>query len=393
MTNRYAKKNLASSFIATRNIHSGTIPDPYTGAILPPIYQTATYALDEIEQHKGYTYSRVSNPGVTMLENRLAGIEDALGAICFATGMAATTTLLLTFLSKDDHLICSDVVYGGTVRLIEQLLNKYGIHASFVDASDPNKVKQAIKKNTKLILIETPANPTLKLNNISKISKIAQEHKIPIAVDNTFLTASIQQPLRLGADIVLYSTTKYIDGHNATVGGALISNNSKMLEDFDFNRKTVGSIQSPFNAWLILQGVKTLDLRMKQHSENAIQVASFLENHKKVSQIFYPGLKSFPQYDLAQEQHMGGYHGGMLCFEVNGGMDKAIEVMNKVTLCTLAESLGSVETLITHPATMTHKPIEPSVRQKIGISDGLIRLSVGLEHYKDIINDLNQALK
>ena len=391
MSNRYAKKNLTNSKLATKNIHCGSIPDPVTGAILTPIYQTATYAQEAVGKDKGHTYSRTSNPTVSVLEKKLAGIEGAAGAICFATGMAATTTLFLSLLAKDEHIICSDVVYGGTVRLIEQVLHKYGIHASFVDASNPENVAKAILPNTKLIFIETPANPTLKLNDIKAIAEIAHQHQLPLAVDNTFLTASLQQPFTLGADIVLYSTTKYIDGHNATVGGALLSNDTKLLADFDFNRKTLGSIQSPFNAWLILQGVKTLDLRIKQHSQNATQIAQFLEQHPAVSKVIYPGLTSFPQHELAKRQHLG-YHGGMLAFEVVGGYDEAIKVMNSVVLCTLAESLGSLETLITHPASMTHGPIPQQKRIQIGITDGLIRLSVGLEDAEDIIEDLDQAL-
>lgn len=391
-TSRYANKNLTNSGISTRSIHSGYVPDPVTGSILTPIYQTSTYAQEAVGQDKGHTYSRASNPTVSVLEKKLAGIEGVSGAICFSTGMAATTTLLLSLLAKDDHIVCSDVVYGGTVRLIEQVLNKFGITASFVDASNPDNIKKAIQNNTKLVFIETPANPTLKLNDIKAIADITHEYKLPLAVDNTFLTAALQKPFALGADIVLYSTTKYIDGHNATVGGALLANDQKFLEAFDFSRKTLGSIQSPFDAWLILQGVKTLDLRIKEHSKNALIIAKYLETHPKVSKVIYPGLESFPQYTLAKKQHIDNYHGGMLAFEVVGGYQEAIKVMNSVNLCSLAESLGSVETLITHPASMTHGPIPQEQRVKIGITDGLIRLSVGLENSEDIINDLAKAL-
>lgn len=391
MTSRYANRDLDNLHIATRSIHCGSEPDPVTGSILTPIYQTATYAQEAVGQDKGHTYSRASNPTVSALEKKLAGIEKAKGALCFATGIAATTALFLGLLKQGDHIICSDVVYGGTVRLLDSVLNKFGVTVTYVDASIPDNVILAINQNTKLVFIETPANPTLKLNDIEAIAKIAHNNGLLLVVDNTFLTAVLQRPFTLGADIVLYSTTKYIDGHNATVGGALVVNDEKYLELFDFIRKSVGSIQSPFTAWLILQGLKTLDLRIKEHSRNALVVASYLELHPKVTKVIYPGLKSFPQYELAEKQHLG-FHGGMLAFEVDGGYTKAIQVMNSVKLCTLAESLGSVETLVTHPASMTHGPIPVDKRNAIGITDGLIRLSVGLEDTTDIIADLEQAL-
>jgi cystathionine beta-lyase/cystathionine gamma-synthase len=283
------------------------------------------------------------------------------------------------------------VVYGGTVRLLDNVLNKFGVSVSYIDAADSKNVQEAITTKTKLIFIETPANPTLKLNDIRAIANIAKNNNIPFAVDNTFLTAVLQQPLELGADIVLYSTTKYLDGHNATVGGALISNNAKYIEDFDFIRKSIGSIQSPFAAWLILQGLKTLELRIKQHSINALTIANFLKLHPKVNKVIYPGLESFDQYELACSQHLK-HHGGIIAFEVTGGYAHAVKVMNSTILCTLAESLGSVETLVTHPASMTHGPIAADKRNLLGITDGLIRLSVGLEDPQDVIEDLEQAL-
>jgi len=392
MKSRYAQKDLTAAGTATKSIHCGITPDPVTGSILTPIYQTATYAQEQVGVDKGHTYSRASNPTVSVLEKKLAGIEGVEYALCFATGMAATTTLLLSILRAGEHIVCSDVVYGGTVRLIEQVLDRFDITASYVDASNPENISQAIKDNTRLIFIETPANPTLKLNDIKKIAAIAHKHKLPLAVDNTFLSPILQKPFDLGADIVIYSTTKYIDGHNATVGGALLTKNQDYHASFDFNRKTLGSIQSPFDAWLIIQGLKTLDLRIKKHSENALIIAKFLEEHHKVAKVIYPGLKSFPQYKLAQRQHLGSCHGGIIAFEVVGGYKKAIKVMNSVLLSTLAESLGAVESLITHPASMTHGPIPKKQRNKIGITDGLIRLSVGLENPEDIIADLNAAL-
>lgn len=392
MSSRYSHKKLANAGNATRNIHFGIEPDPVTGAILPPIYQTATYAQEAVGVNKGHTYTRSSNPTVATLEKKLAGIEYATGAVAFATGLAATTTLIMSLLQQGDHIVCSDVVFGGTVRLVDTVFNKFGISISYIDAANPENIARAIQENTKMIFLETPANPTLKLNDIAAISKIAHAKNIPVVVDNTFLTGVLQRPLELGADIILYSTTKYIDGHNATVGGALLSNNKKYLEDFDYNRKNIGNIQAPMNAWLTMQGIKTLDLRVKQHSRNAQAVAEFLEQHPQVSKVYYPGLASFAQKELAATQHRGGFHGGMLAFEVVGGYEHALHVMNSVVLCTLAESLGATETIITHPASMTHVMMAAEQRLAIGVSDGLIRFSVGLEDTEDIIRDLEQAL-
>ena len=392
MTSRYSNLDLSNAGNATRNIHFGVEPDPLTGAILPPIYQTATYAQEAVGVNKGHTYSRSSNPTVATLEKKLAGIEYATGAIAFSTGLAATTALIMSLLKAGDHIVCSDVVFGGTVRLIDTVFNKFGITITYVDASDLVKFKTAIQPNTKLIFIETPANPNLKLNDIAAISKISKEFAIPVVVDNTFLTGILQRPLESGADIVLYSTTKYIDGHNAAVGGALLANDKTYLEGFDYIRKNIGNIQAPMNAWLTMQGIKTLELRLKQHSHNALAVAEYLENHPLVSKVYYPGLASFPQRELAERQHLGGLHGGMLAFEVTGGYEHAIHIMNSVRLCSLAESLGATESIITHPASMTHVMMSKEQREEIGLSDGLIRFSVGLENARDIIADLEQAI-
>ncbi len=392
MTSRYSNRDLTNAGNATRNIHFGVEPDPVTGAILPPIYQTATYAQEAVGVNKGHTYSRSSNPTVATLERKLAGIEHALGASAYATGLAATTTLIMALLKAGDHIVCSDVVFGGTVRLIDTVFNKFGIAISYVDATDLAKFRAAIQDNTRMVFLETPANPNLKLNDIAALSAIAHEKNIPVVVDNTFMTGMLQRPLELGADIVLYSTTKYIDGHNATVGGALLSNNKEYLEQFDYIRKNIGNIQAPMNAWLIMQGIKTLELRLKQHSHNAQIVAEYLENHPLVSKVYYPGLKSFAQRELADRQHLGGLHGGMLAFEVSGGYEHALKVMNSVRLCSLAESLGATETIVTHPASMTHVMMSKEQREAIGLTDGLIRFSVGLEDAVDIIADLEQAL-
>lgn len=381
--------------LSTLAIHGGPGPDPTTGAILPPIVQSTTYVQQSVGNHKGYTYSRASNPTVSALEQALGAIEDAPPSVCFSTGLAAETALFLTLLKSGDHVVCSEVVYGGTVRLLREILSGLGITATFVDTADASLVAAAITPATKLIFIETPGNPTLRLADIRGIAAIAKQHGIPLAVDNTFLTPVLQRPLELGADISLYSTTKHIEGHNSTVGGAITTRDTALLDRLRFIRKSVGSIQAPLDAWLTLRGLKTLPLRIKQHSENALTVARWLENHPQVNRVLYPGLDSFPQRDLAAAQHRG-LHGGLLAFEVEGGRgggaDAGRRVLNSVKVCSLAENLGAVETLITHPVTMTHGDVPREQREKVGITDGLIRLSVGLEDPTDIIADLSQAI-
>jgi len=375
--------------ISTRSIHGTLLPDPATGAILTPIYQTTTYVQEAVGVHKGFTYSRAANPTVSALEDVLGSIEGA-PTLCFSTGMAAITTLFLSVLKQGDHAVVSDVVYGGTVRLFRQVLEGLGVCASFIDTSNVDLLAAAIEPRTKLIFIETPANPTLKLTDIAAISRVAREAGVLLAVDNTFLTAVLQPVFELGADISVLSTTKYIEGHNATVGGSLATKHQVLLERFRLLRKTIGCIQSPLESWLTLRGLKTLRMRLDRHSANATSVATWLENHPNVARVFYPGLASFPQHDLACRQH--AQHGGMLSFEVSGGTPAALELMKSVKLCALAENLGAAETLITHPASMTHSDIPPATREALGIPDGLIRLSVGLEDPADIIADLEQAL-
>ena len=389
---RYTNKQLKNAGTATISIHSGSEPDPVTGAILPPIYQTATYAQEAVGVNKGHTYSRSSNPTVVMLEKRLGAIEGvSTNAVCFATGMAALTTMVLAMLSRDEHIVCSDVIFGGTVRFFASTMSKFGVSVTYVDASNPDNVAKAIQDNTKMIFLESPANPTLKLNDIQAIADIAHAKNIPVVVDNTFLYL-IQKPFELGADIILYSTTKYIDGHNTTVGGALLAKEQHYIDAFNLMRKTIGTIQAPFDAWLIAQGLKTIELRINQHSFNALKVAEYLQSHPKVSRVIYPGLKHFPQYELAQRQHSGNRHGGMVVFEVAAGYEAAIQIMNTTELAALAESLGSTESLITHPASMTHAAMTKEARNAIGITEGMIRFSAGLENYADIIADLEQAL-
>ncbi len=381
----------AGGAIETRAIHAALVPDATTGAILPSICQSTTYVQSGVGEHLGHTYSRASNPTVSALELALGSLEEAPEAVCFGTGMASTHALFLALLKSGDHVIVSDVVYGGTHRLLSQVLEHLGIESTFVDATQPAAILAAARKNTRLIFIETPGNPTLKLIDIRAVADVADALHVPLVVDNTFLTAVGQRPLDLGATASLYSTTKHIEGHNATVGGAIVSRDQALLEKLQFVRKTVGSIQSPFNAWLTLRGLKTLPLRLKQHSINALEVARWLESHPSVTHVAYPGLDSFPQRELAERQHR--LHGGLLSFEVRGGVEAGRAVMNSVRLCCLAENLGAVETLITHPATMTHGDVPRDQREATGITDGLIRLSVGLEDPADIIADLSQALE
>lgn len=376
--------------IETAALHSGTEPDPTTGAILTPIYQTTTYRQNAVGSDKGYTYSRAGNPTVKALEDRIATLEKAEYATCFSSGLAATNALFLTLLKAGDRIVVSDVCYGGTVRLLEQILVKFGVEAEFVDTSDEAKLTESLQKPAALVFIETPANPTLKLTDIALAARLAHDAGALLAVDNTLLSPALQRPIELGADIVLESTTKFFDGHNATIGGALATSNAELDEAFKFTRKTIGSIQAPFDAWLTLQGSKTLPLRVWQQSENALAVAAFLKDHPRVKSLNYPGLPDFPQYELARRQQTAG--GALLSFELHGGIDSGIALMNNVKLCSLAENLGSAETLITHPASMTHGSVAPEAREKAGITDGLVRLSVGLENPEDIIADLDRAL-
>ena len=378
---------------ATKAVRSGVEPDPKTGATLTPIYQTTTYNQPSVDKYmsKGYSYSRSGNPTVTALEKKLAALESGKYATCFSTGMASIDCMFKSLLNQGDHLIVSDVAYGGTSRLANEGYKKFGVEVDYVDTSKPEEVEKAIRKETKLILAETPANPTLKLTDIRAVGKIAKKRKVTYAVDNTFLTPYFQRPLEMGADISMESTTKYIDGHNATIGGALVTSSRRLWEKFDFMRNAMGNIMAPFDAWLTLQGVKTLPLRMNKQSENAMEIAEWLEKQPKVEKVVYPGLTSFPQHKLAKSQASG--FGAMLWFEMNGGLKKGKKLMDSVKLCSLAENLGPVETLITHPATMTHSDVDRETRLKVGISDGLVRLSVGIEDAGDIISDLGNALK
>jgi len=376
----------------TKQIHAGVKPDPTTGAILTPIHQSTTFVQPSVDEYMatGYSYSRSGNPTVRALEEKVAVLEGGADAAAFGTGMAATNAVMLAMLNAGDHVVFSDVVYGGTYRLATQVYRRFGVECEFVDTSYPRNVETAIKSNTRLIFTETPANPTLKLTDIAAVSEIARSRGIPHCVDNTFLTPYYQRPFELGADLIVHSTTKYFDGHNATVGGAVAARTEELHEQIKFVQNATGTTMSPQVAWLTLQGVKTLSERMDRQSDNAMQVARFLETHPKVVKVAYPGLESFPQHDLAKQQASG--FGAMAWFEVEGGVAAGKKLMGMVELWTLAENLGSVESLITHPVTMTHAAIEPEERLKVGITDGLVRISVGMEDAEDLIADLKQAL-
>jgi cystathionine gamma-lyase len=377
---------------STRQVHSGVEPDPVTGAILTPIYQTTTYVQASVDQYlaKGYSYSRSANPTVRALERRLADLEGGADCVCLGTGMAAVNALFLAFLNAGDHAIVSDVVYGGTYRLATKVFARFGVEFSFVDTADAENVRKALRPNTRLILTETPANPTLKLTDLKAVSAIAREKGIPHAVDNTFLTPYYQRPLELGADMVIHSTTKYFDGHNATVGGAVVSASPEHDQKIRFIMNATGMIMSPQVAFLTLQGCKTLSVRMDRQAANAMAIAQFLKTHPKVAQVGYPGLPDFPQHELAKRQASG--FGAMVWFEVKGGVAAGKALMDRIRLWSLAENLGSVESLITHPVTMTHADVEPAERARVGITDGLVRLSVGLEDAEDLIAALDAAL-
>ncbi|MEO1128234.1 MAG: aminotransferase class I/II-fold pyridoxal phosphate-dependent enzyme [Planctomycetota bacterium] len=372
---------------STACVHAGR-PGARPGPLLTPLVQSTTF----VQEHVGATtdaYSRVSNPTVQALETALGHLEDAPDAVTFSSGIGAETALLLSLLQAGDHVICGRTVYGGTIRLLQDLLSSLGVRTSFVDTTEPTNVESAITPATKLVFIETPANPTLELTDIRQIAAITHDVGALLVVDNTFLTPVLQRPLDLGADVCVYSTTKFIDGHSAALGGALVSRNRTLLERFRFVRKSTGGIQTPFNAWLTLQGLKTLPLRIVRQSETAATIATWLDAHPWIARVNYPGLSDS---SITREQHLGA-DGAVLSLEVAGGDDAARDVLNGVSLCSLVEHVGSVETLITHPASMTHADVPREQRLAVGIPDGLIRLSVGLESPDDIIADLDAALR
>lgn len=373
----------------TRCVRVGNRPDPTTGAIVPPIYQTATYTLPEVGSSKGFDYTRSSNPTRAMLEENLAALEGGRDGICFASGMSSVDAVLRKF-NPGDHIVSSDDVYGGVSRLFNRILSRYGLEFSYVDSSDPGKVRDAIKSNTKLIWVETPTNPLLKVTDLAAMSAIAKEKGVLFGVDSTFATPALLRPFEFGADIVMHSTTKYLSGHNQIIGGAVIVNTDELRDHLRFIQKSVGAVPSPFDCWLTLLGIKTLPIRMARHGENALKVARFLEEHGKVAWVRYPGLKSHPQHEVAARQ-MSGFS-GMITFELKGGIPAGRTLLNSCRMISLAESLGAVETMITHPATMTHAEVPVNERHARGLTDGLVRLSVGIEDISDILADLEQAL-
>ena len=374
---------------ATRTIHVGQEPDPSTGAVVPPIYATTTYVQQEIGKHKGYEYSRVSNPTRTRLERNLASLEGGTSAHVFASGMASIVAVTQCFLKKGDHLVCGHNVYGGVPRLFNQVLSNYGIEFTYVDTSSLGAVKKAMRRKTKIVWIETPTNPLMVLTDIKEVAKIAHAGGAELAVDNTFMSPYFQSPIKLGADMVMHATTKFLNGHSDGLGGVIVGTKPHHAEKLAFMQKAAGAILSPFECWLVLRGVKTLAVRMEQHNRNGQAVAEFLRHHPKVSKVLYPGFPDNPQYELAKRQMTG--FGSMITFET-GSIKNANKMLRKVHVCSLGESLGGVETLISHPATMTHAALGEAGRKKIGLTDGMVRLSVGIEDVEDIIADLDNGL-
>src|SRR5882724_641311 len=374
---------------ATRAIHSGQEPDPLTGAVTVPIYPTSTYVQEELGKHKGYEYSRVSNPTRDRLETNLASLEGGVASRVFASGMAAINAICAMYKSGD-HVVCGHNLYGGVPRLFDQVLSGYGIEFTYVDTSNASNVERAIRKSTRMVYVETPTNPLMALSDIEAIARITRRKKVELVVDNTFMSPFFQQPIALGADMVVHSTTKFLNGHSDGLGGVVVCTRQDQADQLAFVQKAAGAILSPFECWLILRGTKTLAVRMLQHDSNGRQVADFLAGHKKVKKVFYPGLKDHPQHDLAKRQ-MSGF-GSMITFEL-GSLKNAQKMLRKVRICSLGESLGGVETLISHPATMTHAALGEKGRKSIGLTDGMVRISVGVEDANDIIEDLDEALK
>ena len=384
-TSRTAKLSFA-----TRTIHAGQSPDPSTGAIMTPIYQTSTYVQASPGKHKGYEYSRTQNPTRMAWERCVADLEGGVAGFAFASGMAAISTVL-ELIDSGSHVIAMDDVYGGTFRLFERVRRRSaGLDFSFIDLNDTAALKAALKPNTRMIWAETPTNPTLKLVDLAKLARFAKQHGLLLVVDNTFCSPAVQRPLEFGADIVVHSATKYLNGHSDMVGGVAIVSNKDLTERMAFLQNSVGAVAGPFDSFLALRGVKTLALRMQAHCANALELAKWLEKHPAVARVIYPGLKSHPQHALARRQ-MHGF-GGIVTIEVKGGLQKARKTLERCHLFALAESLGGVESLIEHPAIMTHASVPPANRKRLGISDGLIRLSVGVEDIHDLRDELARAL-
>ncbi len=380
---------ISKAGFATRAIHDGQEPEPLTGAVSVPIYATSTYVQDGLgKPRQGYEYARVTNPTRTRLEQNLASLEGGRSAHVFASGMAAINALCTT-LKAGDHVICSHNVYGGVPRLFNQILSKFGMQFTYVDTSDARAVERAIRRNTKFIYVETPTNPLMSVSDIAAISRAAHRKGVEVVVDNTFMSPYFQQPIALGADMVVHSTTKFLNGHSDGLGGVIVCTRQDQGEQFAFLQKAAGAILSPFECFLVLRGVKTLAVRMEQHDRNGRIVADFLNTHRKVKKVFYPGLTDHPQHELSKRQMTG--FGSMITFET-GSLNHAKKMLKKVRVCSLGESLGGVETLISHPATMTHAALGPKGRAAIGLTDGMVRISVGIEDVHDIVADLDKAL-
>ncbi|MFL5656752.1 MAG: cystathionine gamma-synthase [Ktedonobacteraceae bacterium] len=374
---------------STKAIHVGQEPDPSTGAIMTPIFQTATYAQAGLGEHKGFEYSRTQNPTRSALQECMAALEDGRYGLAFASGMAAETAIL-SLLSAGDHIVSCDDLYGGSYRIFERVMRRYNVETTYVATGNIAAYEQAIRPNTKMIWLETPTNPLLRLVDIQAVAEIAHRHHLLVVVDNTFASPYFQQPLKLGADIVVHSTTKYLNGHSDVIGGALVLNNEEVSQALQFYQNAAGGVPSPFDAWLTLRGIKTLAVRMRQHEENAMAVAKFLAEHPRVEKIYYPGLPAHPDYELAKRQ-MSGF-GGMVSFQFKGVYADVDKVVRRLKVFTLAESLGGVESLVCHPASMTHGSIPKDIRESRGLTDTLLRLSVGIEDVDDLLADLEQAL-
>ena len=383
---------------SSRCVHSG-IEENEFGSIVPPIYQTSTFKFNSAEhgaslfagEEKGFIYTRMANPTIEAMENAIADLEGGHKALGCASGMAAIHTIFTSLLSAGNHVICSVAVYGPTTTLLNTVMKKFGVETTYVDTTDAENVRAAIKPNTKVIFIETPGNPTLCISDIEEISKIAHEHNAKVAVDNTFMSPALQNPLKLGADVVMHSLTKFINGHADVVAGIIVVKDEETYLNFRKTLNQTGGVIDPFNSFLVHRGLKTLALRMEKHSQNAQKIAEYLEKHPLINDLKYPGLQSHPNYETGLKQHSAP--GGLIKFEVEGGIEAGKILMNSVKLCTLAVSLGGVETLIQHPASMTHFSMGKEAREIAGITDGLVRLSVGIENVDDLIADLSQALE
>jgi cystathionine beta-lyase/cystathionine gamma-synthase len=372
---------------STDCIHAGQEPEPHTGAVTIPIYQTSTYVQPELGRHKGYEYARTKNPTRSALEANIAALERGKHGHCFASGMSATDTVL-RMLKAGDHVVAGENMYGGSFRLFSRVVQKFGVEFTYVDTSNVDNLRKAMRAETRIVFLETPTNPMMTITDLTACAEVAHKGGALVVVDNTFCSPYLQRPIELGADIVVHSTTKFLNGHSDSVGGVVVSNSDEIAEQIGFLQNAVGAILSPFDSWLVLRGTKTLAVRMKRHEENGMGVATYLANHAKVKKVYYPGLPDHPQHELARKQ-MNGF-GSMISFEL-GSKENAKKFLDRVRLCSLAESLGGVETLISHPETMTHASVPVETRTRLGITPGLVRISVGIEDVEDLLADLENA--